>query len=500
MRLVLLRGAAVGFTALTMCLLAESPAAAQEDARDLEARIAAVEMSLAPRIVIAGEPRPQWTLADRLVFHGVPGVSIAVFVDGELAWAKGYGVRSVESGEPVDAETLFQAASISKPVAAIAALRLVERGALALDEPVNDRLTSWHIPDNDFTTAQPVTLRHVLSHSGGLTVSGFPGYASGAPVPTTVQILNGEPPANSPAIVVDAPPGQAFRYAGGGYTVLQQLIEDVTGQPFRTALDELVIAPAGMSHSRYEQPLSPGMNAASAHGRDGALAVGGTHTYPELAAAGLWTTPTDIMTLTDEILDALAGADGALLGADLADEMLSPQPGNWGLGFTLIAESNGDLSFGHGGSNIGFRSQWLAYKDGHGAIAIMTNSDSGGDLITELIVAICSEYGWSCSRPVERTTVDLSAEAIDALAGVYRVGIPGFGPMQVMIADEANGLMIEAPPFTRKQRLYATSETDLFMLGGQQIKVVTDDAGRPSALDIVGSGLVATKVENASPQ
>jgi CubicO group peptidase (beta-lactamase class C family) len=191
-----------------------------------------------------------------MAFYKVPGVSVAVFENGKLAWAKGYGVRDAEGTAPVDAETLFQAGSISKPVTAVAVMRLVERGLLSLDEPVNDKLTSWKIPDNALTAGHPVTLRELLSHSAGLTVHGFPGYARGAPVPSLVEVLDGRPPANTPAIVVNLTPGTQWRYSGGGYTVIQQLLDDVTGKPFPETLKRLVLDPAGMTHSRFEQPLS----------------------------------------------------------------------------------------------------------------------------------------------------------------------------------------------------------------------------------------------------
>lgn len=199
--------------------------------------------------------------------------------------------------------TLFQAGSISKPVAALAALRLVEQGKLSLDEDVNAKLVSWKVPGNEFTKEQKVTLRRLLTHSAGLTVHGFPGYAAGAQVPTLVQVLNGEKPANTPAIRVDTVPGRLWRYSGGGYTIMQQLLIDVTQKSFPELMRQLVLEPAGMKHSTYEQPLPPARagEAATAHDANGQPVKGQFHTYPEMAAAGLWTTPTDLALLAIEL-------------------------------------------------------------------------------------------------------------------------------------------------------------------------------------------------------
>ena len=194
-------------------------------------------------------------VADVLRQHEVPGASVAVFRDFQIEWARGFGVAHAETRQPVDALTLFQAASISKPVAALAVLRLVQQGRLDLDRDVNEYLSSWKLPANELTRATPVTLRHILSHSGGLGVSGFPGYASGVPVPTVPQLLDGLPPANTEAVRVTVAPGTKFAYSGGGTTILQLVVTDVLKVPFPEAMRRLVLEPVGMRFSTYEQPL-----------------------------------------------------------------------------------------------------------------------------------------------------------------------------------------------------------------------------------------------------
>ncbi len=236
----------------------EEPPAAFATSDEVSGKIRAFEAGMIPEIVFEGEPIKAKTVKDRMAELNVPGVSVAVIDQGKIAWAKGYGLRESGGTEPVTPQTLFQAASISKPVSATAAMVLVSAGKLDLDEDANVELRSWRIPGNKFTEQARVTLRGLLSHTAGLTVHGFSGYAAGKATPALLQILDGQKPANSAPIRVDVLPGSIHRYSGGGYTVLQQLIQDVTGREFPAAMRYLVLAKVGMEASTYEQPLSEG--------------------------------------------------------------------------------------------------------------------------------------------------------------------------------------------------------------------------------------------------
>ncbi|HSP90013.1 MAG TPA: serine hydrolase domain-containing protein, partial [Vicinamibacterales bacterium] len=320
----------------TVSAVAAPPGPHAQVAASPDTRAARVEQGLLPGIVIAGRPLPVKTLAARMAELKTPGVSVAVINGGKIEWARGYGVMDMGGSAPVTPRTLFQAASLSKPVAALAALRLVEQGKLALDQDVNARLTSWKVPANEFTGTEKVTLRRLLSHSSGLTVSGFPGYSADAPVPALVEILDGQRPANTAAIRADVVPGTIWRYSGGGYTVMQQLLTDVTGRPFPLLLEDMVLQPIGMKDSSYEQPLPAPRRAlaASGHRADGVLLPGRYHTYPEMASAGLWTTPTDLARFLIEIQQALQGKSKVLTTAT-AREMVTVQKGSYGLGLGL---------------------------------------------------------------------------------------------------------------------------------------------------------------------
>ncbi len=380
------------FVGIGLCFILSVAAASHAD--EIEARIKRVENGVQPaqgadgKILVA-------TLAERMEFYKIPGVSIAVINDGKVEWARGFGVVEIGGHQAITPETLFQAGSISKPVTALAALRLVELGKLKLDEDVNLTLKSWKLPDNEFTRQKKVTLREILTHSAGLTVHGFGGYPSDAPVPTLVQVLDGERPANSAAIRVDTVPGTKFRYSGGGYTIMQLMMLDVSGKTFPDLMQQMVLEPAGMKHSTFVQPLPKAMGQAAATGHVRGVAVKGRyHTYPEMAAAGLWTTPTDLALLAIEIQAEIAGKSEKILSQKMAEQMTSKQFETYGLG-PVVEEKGAASRFSHGGVDEGFEAYWIAYSHtGKGAV-VMTNGAGGTKLAQEIIRAISKEYDWT---------------------------------------------------------------------------------------------------------
>ena len=325
-------------------------------------RIQRVENGLVGSVVIKGDAKATHNIADRMKELNVPGVSVAVIHNGQIEWARGYGFTSI-GGPPVTADTMFQAGSISKPVATMAALRLVEQGKLSLDTDINTELKSWKLPTDPVQAGKPVTLRELLTHTGGTTVHGFPGYAQNEPVPTLIQVLNGEKPANTPAIRSEAAPMARWNYSGGGFTIMQQAVIDVSGEPFPKLLHDTVLAPIGMTHSTYEQPLGKEFQAfaATPYRGDGKPVEGGAHTYPEMAAAGLWTTPTDIARYAIEVRYSIGGAANHVLSPDMTSQMLTARMGNWGLGLEMGGAKDNPY-FSHGGVNEGFINIFAAYE------------------------------------------------------------------------------------------------------------------------------------------
>jgi len=347
-------------------------------------------------IPVSGTEAPlRMSLQEVMALYKVPGLSLAI-VDGyRITQAKAYGVTDAASGTPVTNKTLFQAGSISKPVAAAAALSLVEHGALALDEDVNVKLKSWKVPESEYTRTEKVTLRRLMSHSAGLTVHGFPGYDVEEPLPTLVQILDGEKPANTPPIRVDIVPGTKTRYSGGGVTVEQLLLMDVTGKPFPELMRETVLERIGMTDSSYAQPLPPTWAERTPTGTraDGTTVHGRWHIYPEMAAAGLWTTPTDLAKFAIEIAQSKRGETNHVLSTKMTSEMLTPVLDEAGLGFFLSKENPGE--FGHGGADEGFQALLtMNWETGKG-LAVMANSDRGIAVAELVQQAVAREYGWN---------------------------------------------------------------------------------------------------------
>lgn len=384
------------------------------------ALIETIENNLLPSLIIEGEENEGLNIYERMEFYHVPGVSIAFMNKGEIVWAKGYGYTTADSVRMVDENTLFQAASISKPVAAMAALSLVEGGKIGLDEDVNIYLKDWKVEENKFTVQEKVTLRRILSHSAGLTVHGFGGYASDQEVPTTIQVLNGEDPANSGRIFPDTIPGVQYRYSGGGYTIMQKMLCDITGKEFPELMEELVLSKIGMDQSTYGQPLLEGLqeNAAAGHRGNGEMIEGRWHTYPEMAAAGLWTTPTDLLKYAMEVQKSYLGESNLILSKEMTIEMLTPQMNNHGLG-PGTGGSGDSISFGHGGANEGFRCNLQAYTKLGQGVVIMTNGDRGGQLMSEIFRSFSQAYNWDKYKPEVKTIVPLNEEELNRLKGHY---------------------------------------------------------------------------------
>nr|BDT38751.1 class A beta-lactamase-related serine hydrolase [Myxococcus sp. MH1] len=358
------------------------------------ARVARVEEGL-PAIALPGETPRHLSLPQWMELYKVPGLSLAVFDQGKLVWTKAYGVKQAGGDEPVTVDTLFQAASISKPVTAMAAMHHAEKHKWSLDENVNDKLVSWKLPDNDFTKEQKVTLRRLLSHTAGTTVHGFAGYAVDAPLPTVQQILDGEKPANSSAVRVNTVPGTLTRYSGGGTTVVQQLLVDQLKKPFPQIMKETVLAPLGMKDSTFEQPLPASLASRAATGTtpDGKRVQGGWHVYPELAPAGLWTTPSDLARAALEMSKATKGQSKRVVSQAMAKQMLTRQPESKSFGIGFLRNPGQDW-FGHGGANEGYRALLVAFAESGSGVVIMTNSDNGSRLFERIMASAISVYGW----------------------------------------------------------------------------------------------------------
>ena len=333
-------------------------------------------------------------LAEAMRKLHIPSVDVALIESGRLAWSHVFGTA------PDNA--IYQAASLSKLVTAVAALRLVDRGVLDLDRDVNDYLTGWRVPENDFTRDHPVTLRQLLSMTAGIGVPGYPGYEPGQKLPTLQQILDGAPPANSPPVRVEAIPGSRYAYSGGGFEIVQALIEAKTKVKFQDALQDLLLRPAGMANSYFLQPL-PGelvRRAATGHDANGNELPGGWRVVPELAAGGLWTSAMDLAHLSLELERAYRGESGALLTRATARAMMTQQNGGpYGLG-AAVAGNGASRVIMKRGQNIGYQSYMLLFPETGQGIVVLTGSDNGTTLATALIRRAAAAYQWPLLGPL----------------------------------------------------------------------------------------------------
>lgn len=293
---------------------------------------AVIERGLAITPPGAREPQTM-TLGEAIQRLNIPSTSIAVVEGNRIKWAGAFGGATTH--------TIYQAASISKLVAA---LRLVEDGRLSLDGNVNRELTFWHLP---------------------------------APV------------------AVGTVPGTQYAYSGGGYEIVEALVEAATQRSFAEAVEHLVFRPAGMRESFYgSPPRARRRQIATGHLADGAALPGGWREMPELAAAGMWSTPTDLAELLIAIARAYQDRESTLLDRGVAAEMLKRQAvGPYGLG-AAVSGSGRDIALMKGGQNIGYQSYLLLFPARGEGMVVMTNSDDGTTLALALVERAAIVLHW----------------------------------------------------------------------------------------------------------
>ncbi len=408
-------------------------------------RADAVERNLAPMYFLEGQPRIHANLLQRMAELHVPGVSIAAIHNGRLDWARGYGVAALD-GPAVTPDTLFSAESMSKPVTALAVLKLCDQRKIDLDHNVNDYLKRWKLPDSPFPGPKTVTVRQLLTHTSGIGTHNGELYDASKPLPTLLSDLDGVPPSRTPAVRIEASPGGRFRYANGGYEVLQLLIEDVTGESFASFVRTNVLTPAGMTESSYDVPLSDRLK------RDAATAYLGNHAIPpgkyynsNAAAGGLWSTPTDMAKLLIELQQEYDGKSSRILKQSTIRQMLIPGPQMMpgmlqGLGF-VIGGKTGAHFMEHGGSGI-FHDEMIAYFQGSkNGLVVMSNGSNAGVLVEELLRSASTVYGWPDFRQEPHTVVAFDASTADKYYGT-------FGPIRFVRSPDA--LRWKCPLATRR--------------------------------------------------
>jgi CubicO group peptidase (beta-lactamase class C family) len=330
--------------------------------------------------------------------YNIPVVGYAIIKNNQIVASE---TLSIHSSLKVSKNSLFQAASISKSIASYGALKLVSEKKLNLDEPVNSQLKSWKIPVNEYNKNEPVTLRQLLDMTSGLSVSGFPGHEQGKKLPTLQEVLDGKPPANTPPIRVFYKPGTQYFYSGGAFQVLEQLMEDITGQLFSSWMENEILKPLKMDQSIFQYPLDKKFHSMAIPGflSDGTMIKGGWNNYAISASGGLWSTPTDLARFAISVSKSWLGKNSKIIKQSVARMMFSRQKNtDYGLGI-VVNGSGKNLNFRKAGHNLGYHSQLIMFPESGDGIVIMTNSENGGSLINYLIPLIAQKYHWPCYFP-----------------------------------------------------------------------------------------------------
>lgn len=333
-------------------------------------------------------------LKDRMAFYNANAVSIAVIKDYKVEWTKAYGYADVAENRKATPQTLFQAASISKSINSLGQLKLVEQRKLGLDDDINNYLKSWKFPYDSVSKGTKISLANLLSHKAGLSVHGFGGYQQGKELPTIIQILDGQKPANSPAVRSVFEPGTKFQYSGGGTTISQLILENTTGEKYEDYMWKNVLMPLGMNESSYNQPPSQDKEKLLATAYNNGKEVKGKyHIYPEKAAAGLWTNPNDLAKYIIETQLSLLGKSNKVLSKEMSVKRVE---NNYGV---FLNDFKGTKYFAHSGGNEGFVCYYIgSVEDGNGLV-VMTNGNNF-KLIDEILLSIASLNQWK-NYPIE---------------------------------------------------------------------------------------------------
>ncbi|MEI9994327.1 MAG: serine hydrolase domain-containing protein [Rhizomicrobium sp.] len=449
--------------------------------------------NLMPITRVAGE-NIRWTMDERLAAYECPAVGVAVMEDGEVAWSEGYG--HIEAGKParVQADTMFSGASISKPVTAMLALQLVDRGVFDLDVDVNRYLKSWQVPQNEFTRQQPVTLRLLLSHRAGTTIHGFGAFDPAQPHPRALDILTRRVEfknSSTNGVTVDKVPGGTVRYSGGGTTVVEQMLEDASGKPFHQLARENVFEPLGMTRSTFEAPLPERYRGNTAVGHEDGGPLPEKFVYvPAIGAGGIYTTAADYARFMLGCRDAWLGKPNAILGQGIAQEMMTPQGGGeFGLGWELFG-SGANRRFGHGGSNAGYQCESTCYLEkGMGAV-VMTNADSGLIFYWEVFAAVADQHAWPDYLRAEKHVREIPQAELSRYTGTYDI-VTGVDAPAMRIWAENGTLRSEIKGMRGGPREIFMDQNGRFFnrMGPYETAVTYDANGQAHELAILRDGV-----------
>ena len=447
------------FLACLLGIVSSSCAQTTRTPPDVQSRIEEVEENLSGAVVLEGQKK--WTLEERMKFYNIKGLSIAVVKDYKLDWAKAYGWADEAEHRKATPETVFQAASISKSLNGVGVLKLAQDGKIDLNADINTYLTSWKFPYDSMSKGKRITTTNLLSHTAGLTVHGFGGYVPGEPLPTIPEILDGKKPANSDPVRSMFEPDLRVEYSGGGTTISQCIVSDVTHLPYDQYMWRNVLQPLGMTYSFYTQPPPSSRKASLATGYmgDGQELQNKYRIHPEQAAAGLWTNPTDLIKYIIETQLSWKGKSAKVLSSANTKLRLTPVRDAAGLG-VFVTKRGTDLFFEHGGSNVGFRCVYMGGVESGNGVAIMVNSENGG-ILQELVNSVATVYGWQGNYGGKvKKIVTLQPAQLKALEGYYE--LEGNKDMHLQFTAKNDQLILKQLWDGREVTFDAESELEFF--------------------------------------
>jgi CubicO group peptidase (beta-lactamase class C family) len=458
---------------------------------EVEKRISQVENSLTGW-VLTGD-NDYWSLADRMQKYKINGLSIAVIHNYDIEWARGYGFADIREKRPVTENTLFQAASISKSLNSLGVLKLVQEKKLDLNKDINEYLITWKFPYDEKYGKTPITITNLLSHTAGLTVSGFPGYEKGDTLPALQQILDGQNPANTGPVRSILEPGKKFIYSGGGITITQLIVTDITGQPYDVFMKKNVLDPLGMKSSSFTQPPASAKRKMFATGykTDGTEYEGKYHIYPEQAAAGLWTTPSDLCRYIIETQLSFGGKSSKVLTPEMTRLRLKTVHDDAALGVFVNSRVTGSFKyFNHNGGNAGFCCTAIGCLNAGEGVVIMTNTDyNNNGILEEIANSVASVYKWKdYYLPETKKVVDVDSSLLKKYQGKYNMGgrIISFK----MSDDELLVNVFE----DQYWKVYFASVNEFFIKEFRgSFEFVTDDNNNVTGFS--GNGIVAKKMK-----
>jgi CubicO group peptidase (beta-lactamase class C family) len=377
-----------------------------------------LENGIRGQVKFLGESENLSSIKDKMTEYNIPALSLAVINHGEIEWADIYQNADFP-GQTLDCMSIFQAASLSKPVTFMAALRMEAAGEIDMDENIQTYLSDFTLPQGKQTPENPVTFRNIFSHTSGISSGGYQGYAKDLPVPSDLQILRGDEGANTPAIEVVTPPNESLAYSGGGYTLAELALQDIYSDDFSSIMKKWILEPAGMSHSEFTQPL-PDSNAnevAWGYTQSGEAIEGGWRNHPEQAAAGLWSNAIDMAKFLNEIYKGYQG-ESAIFTPSEIETILSHERDGLVYGF-IVNRSDDDISITHYGGNAGYRTgMTISLISGKGLV-YLTNSDYGGALGNELLLSASQVYEWQHFKQITVEREQVSSEVLKGLSGDY---------------------------------------------------------------------------------